>query len=42
MKLGVRNEPILWNRNDEVGLLVSEYNKIIDALDVSLNKLAEV
>ena len=42
MKLGVRNEPILWNRNDEVGLLVSEYNKMIDALDVSLNKLAEV
>lgn len=42
MKLGVRNEPITWNRNDEVGLLVSEYNKMIDALDDSLNKLAEV
>lgn len=42
MKLGVRNQPIAWNRNDEVGLLVSEYNKMIDALDVSLNKLSEV
>lgn len=42
MKLGVRNEHIPWNRNDEVGLLVSEYNKMIDALDVSLNKLSEV
>ena len=42
MKLGVRNQPIAWSRNDEVGLLVSEYNKMIDALDISLNKLAEV
>lgn len=42
MKLGVRNEPILWERNDEIGLLVAEYNKMIDALDDSLNRLSEV
>lgn len=42
MKLGVRNEPITWNRKDEIGLLVNEYNKMIDALDVSLDKLSEV
>lgn len=42
LKLGVRNEPIKWNRHDEVGLLVTEYNKMIQALELSLNKLSEV
>jgi nitrogen fixation/metabolism regulation signal transduction histidine kinase len=42
MKLGVKNEPIVWNRQDEIGLLVSEYNKMLDALDDSLDKLSEV
>lgn len=42
LKLGVRNEPIKWKRHDEVGLLVTEYNKMIEALELSLNKLSEV
>ncbi len=42
LKLGVRNEPIKWKRHDEVGLLVTEYNKMIQALELSLNKLSEV
>ncbi len=42
MKLGEKHEPISWYRNDEIGLLVNEYNKMIDALDDSVNKLSEV
>ena len=42
MKLGEKHEPIAWYRNDEIGLLVREYNKMIDALDDSVNKLSEV
>lgn len=34
------NEPIKWNRNDEIGALVKAYNKMIMALKESANKLA--
>ena len=37
---GKTNEPITWNRNDEIGTLVLEYNKMIAALDESAKKLA--
>ena len=41
IKLGKQNEPIEWNRNDEIGTLVSEYNKMIFQLQTSAEKLAQ-
>ena len=38
---GKKNEPIKWARNDEIGALVKEYNKMISALEVSAQKLAQ-
>lgn len=38
---GRKNEPIIWNRNDEIGALVREYNKMIAALEQSANRLAQ-
>jgi two-component system, NtrC family, nitrogen regulation sensor histidine kinase NtrY len=35
------NEPIEWPLNDEIGVLVSEYNKMIVQLDQSTKKLAQ-
>lgn len=40
MELGKRNEPISYNRNDEIGSLVKEYNKKVDELTVSADLLA--
>ncbi|HYQ56032.1 MAG TPA: ATP-binding protein, partial [Draconibacterium sp.] len=40
MELGKRNEPILYNRKDEIGSLVREYNKKVDELAVSAELLA--
>jgi signal transduction histidine kinase len=40
MELGKRNEPIYYNRNDEIGSLVKEYNKKVDELAVSADLLA--
>ena len=37
---GKTNEPISWNRDDEIGSLVLQYNKMIAALDESAKKLA--
>lgn len=39
--IGRKNKPILWKRNDEIGNLISEYNKMILALDESASKLAQ-
>jgi len=39
-KIGRKNEPILWKRNDEIGNLISEYNNMIAALEESAQKLA--
>lgn len=41
MKIGEKNLPIDWKRNDEIGLLVKEYNSMLSALDSSLDKLAD-
>ncbi len=41
MKLGAKNTPIEWSHNDEIGLLVEEYNTMVAQLDNSLNKLSE-
>ena len=38
---GQENEPIRWDRNDEIGALVKEYNKMIAALENSAQKLAQ-
>jgi two-component system nitrogen regulation sensor histidine kinase NtrY len=38
---GKKNEPIKWNRNDEIGALVKEYNNMIAALENSAHKLAQ-
>lgn len=39
-KIGRKNEPILWKRNDEIGSLIREYNTMIGALEESAHKLA--
>ncbi len=39
-KIGRKNEPILWKRNDEIGNLIREYNTMIAALEDSAHKLA--
>ena len=41
LKLGKKNELIEWNRNDEIGSLVNEYNKMILQLENSAEKLAQ-
>jgi two-component system, NtrC family, nitrogen regulation sensor histidine kinase NtrY len=40
LKLG-RNEEIKWHRNDEIGDLVKEYNKMVKQLDESARLLAK-
>ncbi len=41
LKIGERNQPLDWDKNDEIGLLVKEYNKMIIELDNSLDRLGE-
>jgi two-component system nitrogen regulation sensor histidine kinase NtrY len=38
---GKKNEPIKWDRDDEIGSLVKEYNKMIAALENSAHRLAQ-
>jgi len=38
---GKKNEPIKWDRHDEIGALVKEYNKMIADLENSANRLAQ-
>ncbi|CAN5166041.1 HAMP domain-containing sensor histidine kinase [soil metagenome] len=40
VNLGKVNEVIIWNRKDEIGDLVKEYNKMVMKLDESADKLA--
>ena len=40
IELGKRNEPIRYDRKDEIGSLVNEYNKKVDELAVSAELLA--
>lgn len=39
-KLGQRNQPIVWHRQDEIGSMIKEYNKMLTALEMSALKLA--
>lgn len=41
IKLGKKNEKIQWQRNDEIGKLIIEYNSMIDQLAISAEKLAK-
>ncbi len=41
VKLGLPNSPIEWQHNDEIGLLISQYNKMILELEESTARLAE-
>lgn len=41
VNLGKMNEVIEWNRNDEIGELVKEYNKMVGKLDESAATLAK-
>lgn len=38
---GKKNDPIDWQRNDEIGFLVAQYNRMIEQLDESAQKLAK-
>jgi len=40
-KLGMRNEPLEWKNQDELGALISEYNKMIKKLEESADKLKQ-
>ena len=39
--LGKVNEVIIWNRDDEIGALVNEYNKMVHKLEESAKALAQ-
>jgi two-component system, NtrC family, nitrogen regulation sensor histidine kinase NtrY len=41
INLGSENEAIEWKRDDEIGQLVTEYNKMVSKLDDSANALAK-
>ncbi len=41
LKLGHKYEKIDYNRNDEIGQLVDEYNKMVDKLEQSVDLLAK-
>ncbi|MEO6220408.1 MAG: MFS domain-containing histidine kinase [Ginsengibacter sp.] len=41
VNLEKRNEEIVWNRQDEIGELVSEYNKMVKKLDISAQMLGK-
>jgi signal transduction histidine kinase len=41
VSLGGQNEPIVWKRNDEIGALVKEYNRMVAQLDDSARALAK-
>lgn len=40
LRLGKANEKIIWKQNDEIGQLVSEYNRMIEELERSAGMLA--
>lgn len=39
-KFGQINSPLVWHRQDEIGVLIKEYNKMIAELEMSAEKLA--
>ncbi len=41
IKIGSANEEIIWKGNDEIGMLVNEYNKMVKQLEQSAETLAK-
>ncbi|OFY19372.1 MAG: hypothetical protein A2X02_04820 [Bacteroidetes bacterium GWF2_29_10] len=41
IKIGIKNEKIEWNKQDEIGQLINEYNRLVDELIISASKLAK-
>ncbi|MDE7101425.1 MAG: HAMP domain-containing protein, partial [Bacteroidales bacterium] len=41
ISLTQKNEHLVWNRKDEIGKLVEQYNVLVDELETSSRKLAE-
>ncbi len=41
VNISKKNEPLKWKGNDEIGVLISEYNRMIAQLEESANKLAK-
>ncbi len=41
VSISKKNEPLKWKGNDEIGVLISEYNRMIAQLEESANKLAK-
>lgn len=41
INIGTHNEAIVWDRNDEIGSLVEEYNKMVSKLDESAAAMAK-
>jgi signal transduction histidine kinase len=39
LRIDQKNEKIVWNRSDEIGLLIEEYNKMVDKLEQSAELL---
>ncbi len=39
IRIGVQNAKIQWNKDDEIGQLISEYNKMVDKLEASSDLL---
>jgi nitrogen fixation/metabolism regulation signal transduction histidine kinase len=40
IRIGKTNEKLVWRREDEIGKLVAEYNRMLDELTISAEKLA--
>ena len=36
------NSPVVWNSNDEIGLMVSEYNRMVENLELSKIELSRI
>jgi signal transduction histidine kinase len=41
IKLGRKNEPLIWQSNDELGLLIQQYNAMVDSLEKSAEMIAQ-
>lgn len=41
LRPGIKNEKILWNKKDELGMLIKEYNRMVDELDASTQQLMQ-
>ncbi len=41
MNLGAKNEEINWHRDDEIGVLIKEYNTMVRKLELSVQSLAK-